>query len=329
MFFSFFDVSSVQQSVAEASQQSAAQASQQSQTDVIVQAEKNLNAIQEWFSNAGNWFVRFLPNIITAILILVVGFWLSRVIVKIVHKAMVKANADPTVTSFLRSVISVALKILIVICALSTIGVDVTTIIATIGAAAVTIGLALKDSLSNVASGALIILHKRFRIGDYLELEGLKGKVVKIDLMYTTLCTYDNKEILIPNSRLTSNNVTNYFVQETRRIDLIVPIAYSEDIGQARNVIMELIRSDDRVIQEKRNRVAVSTLNESSVDLSVWIWVNSSDYWEMLEKMQEGIKNALDANGIQIPFNQLDVHIIDKNKNLDRIHTALPETDEL
>ena len=195
------------------------------------------------------------------------------------------------------------------ICVLSALGLDVTTIVTTIGAAAITVGLALKDSLSNVASGTLIILNKKFKIGDYLETEGLKGIVVKIDMMYTTLCTYDNKEILIPNSRLTSNNIINYFVQEQRRIDLIVPIAYSEDIQKAREVIMTLIKNNDMVIQEKRNRVAVDKLNESSVDLSVWIWCRSTDYWLLLEDMMESIKKSFDAHNITIPFNQLDIHL--------------------
>ena len=210
----------------------------------------------------------------------------------------------------------VTLKVIIVICALSTLGVDMTTIITTVGAATVTIGLALKDSLSNVASGTLIILNKKFKIGDYLETEGLKGKVVKIDMMYTTLCTYDNKEILIPNSRLTSNNITNYFVQEDRRIDLIVPISYSEDIGKAREVIMGLINDSDMTIKERYNRVAVDSFNESSVDLSVWVWCRSEDYWKCMEKMKEDIKNAFDQNGITIPFNQLDLHVIENEKNI-------------
>ncbi len=291
--------------------QAVSQASLQS-SEELTGLEKNINITQQWLENAYNWFINYLPNIISAVLILIIGFWLTRIVGKLILKALKKSKADPTVSSFLHSLIGVTLKIIIVICALSTLGVDVTTIITTIGAAAVTIGLALKDSLANVASGTLIILNKKFKIGDYLETEGLKGKVVKIDMMYTTLCTYDNKEILIPNSRLTSNNITNYFVQDYRRIDLIIPIAYSEDIAKARDVIMTLINNNDMVIKDRNNRVAVDTLNESSVDLSVWIWCRSENYWVLMEYMKESIKNSLDANHIQIPFNQLDLHIIDK-----------------
>lgn len=275
-------------------------------------AEQNLNTVQTWLTNAYNWFISYLPNLISALIILILGWWATKILCKLLLKAMTKSKADPTVASFLHSVINLALKIVVIICVLSTIGFNVTTIITTVGAAAVTIGLALKDSLANVASGTLIILNKKFKIGDYLETEGLKGVVKKIDMMYTTLCTYDNKEVLIPNSRLTSNNIINYFVQEERRIDLIVPIAYSEDIDKAREVIMTLVRHDERVIQEKRNRVAVDKLNESSVDLSVWIWCHSTDYWLVLEDMIESIKKTFDANGITIPFNQLDIHLADE-----------------
>lgn len=279
--------------------------------------EEQISTAQQWLGSIYDWFIRSIPRFVTALLILIVGWWLTKLICKLMKKAMLKAKADPTVITFLHSVTNAGLKVLVVIVVLSTLGFDMTTIITTVGAATVTIGMALKDSLSNVASGTLIILNKKFKVGDYLETEGLKGKVVKISMMYTTLRTYDNKDVLIPNSRLTSNNVINYFVNETRRIDLIVPIAYSEDIQQAREVIMELINHNDMVIHEegKRNRVAVDTLNESSVDLSVWIWCRSDDYWILLEDMQESIKNSLQAHDIAIPFNQLDIHLVeDKTK---------------
>ena len=309
MKFVLFDQVSSQVSA-----QVSTQDSEESTVNMVQQMEKNINTTQKWLQDAYNWFIQALPNIISALLILIIGWWITKIICKIIRKAMQKGKADPTVSSFLLSVISVTLKIMVVICAIATVGFDVTTLITTVGAAAVTVGLALKDSLANVASGTLIILNKRFKIGDYLETEGLKGKVVKIDMMYTTLCTYDNKEILIPNSRLTSNNVTNYFVKTERRIDLIVPIAYTEDIAKARQVIMGLIHASDLVLQDKYNRVAVDTLNESSVDLSVWIWCRSDDYWKLSEEMKESIKNSLDANNIQIPYNQMDIHIIE-NKN--------------
>lgn len=273
--------------------------------------EEKLSMLQKWMQKTYEWILSILPNVISAIIIFVIGWWLTKIICKIFVKAMGKGKADHTVISFLNSIINASLKILIIICTLSTLGFDVTTLIATIGAAAVTVGLALKDSLANVASGTLIIINQKFKTGDYLETEGLQGEVVKIEMMYTTLRTYDNKEVMIPNSHLTTSNVTNYFVREQRRVDLVIPIGYNEDIQNARSVIMNVINSDDRVIKEQNNKVMVKTLNESSVDLCVWIWCKSEDYWNVMADMEEKIKNELDKNNISIPFNQLDVHLID------------------
>lgn len=234
-----------------------------------------------------------------------------KLVCRISVKAMTRAKIDKTVITFLNSILNAVLKILIILCVLSTVGFDMTTLIATVSAATVAIGLALKDSLANVASGTLIIINKKFKVGDYIETEGLKGTVVKIDMMYTTLCTYNNREILIPNSRLTSNNIINYFVREKRRVDLVIPISYSEDIEKARGVIMEVLDESDLVLHEENNKVQVEKLNESSVDLMVWIWCDSEDYWKVYYSMQENIKTRLEKNGIIIPFNQLDLHIVE------------------
>ena len=279
--------------------------------DINKTVEENIGIAQKWLETAYKWAVEFLPKLIAALMIFLIGWWLTKFICKIAVRAMTRAKVDKTVTTFLNSLMNAALKILVILCVLSTLGFDMTTMIATVSAATVTIGLALKDSLANVASGTLIIINKKFKVGDYIETEGLKGTVVKINMMYTTLCTYNNREIQIPNSRLTSNNIINYFVREKRRVDLIIPIAYSEDVEEARKVIMDLLYGSDLVLQGENNRVYVDKLNESSVDLSVWIWCNSEDYWLVYYSMQENIKKALDKNGIKIPFNQLDVHIVE------------------
>ncbi len=279
----------------------------------VESVEEKLSMAQQWLNHTYNWFISVLPNIISAVLIFLLGWWLSKIICKLFVKAMKKSKADHTVISFLNQILSAVLKTLVIICVLSTIGFDVTTIITTIGAAAVTIGLALKDSLANVASGTLIIINQKFKTGDYLETEGLQGEVVKIEMMYTTLRTYDNKEVMIPNSRLTSNNITNYFVRGERRIDLVIPISYDQNINIAKSIISSVINSDSRVLKEKNNKVFVKELNESSVDLSVWIWCKSEEYWEVMADIKERIKTTLDDNNISIPFNQLDVHITEKN----------------
>ncbi len=283
--------------------------------DINNTVEQNLSIAQKWLETAYNWAAAFLPKLIAAVIIFAVGWWLVKLICKISVKGMTRAKIDKTVITFLNSILNAALKILIILCVLSTVGFDMTTLIATVSAATVAIGLALKDSLANVASGTLIIINKKFKVGDYIETEGLQGTVVKIDMMYTTLCTYNNREILIPNSRLTSNNIINYFVREKRRVDLIVPIPYEEDIEKARRVIMDLLEESELVLHEENNKVQVDKLNESSVDLIVWIWCSSEDYWKMYYEMRERIKFRLEENGIHIPFNQLDLHIVeDKTK---------------
>ncbi len=279
--------------------------------DINKSVEENLSVAQKWLEAAYDWAVAFLPKLIAALVIFFVGWWLVKLVCRISVKAMTRAKIDKTVITFLNSILNAVLKILIILCVLSTVGFDMTTLIATVSAATVAIGLALKDSLANVASGTLIIINKKFKVGDYIETEGLKGTVVKIDMMYTTLCTYNNREILIPNSRLTSNNIINYFVREKRRVDLVIPISYSEDIEKARGVIMEVLDESDLVLHEENNKVQVEKLNESSVDLMVWIWCDSEDYWKVYYSMQENIKTRLEKNGIIIPFNQLDLHIVE------------------
>ena len=283
--------------------------------DINNTVEENLSIAQKWLETAYNWAAAFLTKLIAAAIIFLAGWWLVKLVCKISVRAMTRAKIDKTVISFLNSILNAALKVLIILCVLSTVGFDMTTLIATVSAATVAIGLALKDSLANVASGTLIIINKKLKVGDYIETEGLQGTVVKIDMMYTTLCTYNNREILIPNSRLTSNNVINYFVREKRRVDLVIPIPYEADVEKARKVIMDLLDESELVLHEENNKVQIDKLNESSVDLIVWIWCNSEDYWKTYYGMREMIKFKLEENGINIPFNQLDLHIVeDKTK---------------
>ncbi len=286
---------------------------------------EQLNHFQKWLNSFINWFIGMIPNIITAVVILIGGWWLIKLILKIMVRALNKGKADPTVISFLNSIVKAALFIFLGVCVLSALNFDVSTLIAAIGAATVTIGLALKDSLANVASGTLIIINKKFKTGDFIETEGIIGEVIKIDMMYTTLRTYDYKEVIIPNSRLTSNNIINHFVLDVRRLEIPVPISYEEDIARARNVIMEVIKNDERVIDDRDNKVIVDKFNESSVDLTVWIWCESEDYWRLLFDMREKIKYALSKANIEIPFNQIDVHIDNGvNEKLDFMK-SLPE----
>lgn len=285
------------------------------QTSQQAEIQERISLMEKWFSQLWDWFLSFLPNLIATILVLILGWWLSKVICKIVINAMKRSKADITVVSFLKSTLNIILKILVIVSAASTLGFDMTGIITALGAAAVAIGLALKDSLANVASGVLIIINKKFKVGDYLETEGLKGKVTKIEMMHTVLQTYDNKEITIPNSRLISNNITNYFVLEERRVDVLVGISYNDDIDKAKKVIWNIIHGQKNVLQERSNDIVVDNLGDNSVILAVKVWCKSENYWSVLAEMNEKIKKEFDANNISIPYNQVDIHIQNNDKD--------------
>ena len=279
------------------------------QTELPEEWNEKMSFFVIFLSEKSDWLIGLLPNLIAAVVLLVGGWWLIKLLRHIVKKALQKAKAEPTVISFLDSLIHASSKIVLFVAVIGTLGFDVTTIITAIGAAAVTVGLALKDSLSNVASGTLIILNHKFKTGDFIETEGIIGEVMKIEMMYTTLRTYDYKEVLIPNSRLTSNNVINHFSLDCRRVDVPVPLAYKEDVAKAREVILQIVKNYDRILQDKPNRIIVDKFNDSSVDLWVWVWCKPEDYWPVIFYMREKIKLALEEAGITIPFNQMDIHI--------------------
>lgn len=285
--------------------------------------EQKISRFQQWLNGAGEWFMGMLPNFLTALIILIGGWWLIKLVLRVMTKALDKGKVDKTVITFLNSLIKTVLWIILGICILSALGFDVSTLITALGAAAVTVGLALKDSLSNVASGTLIIINQKFKTGDFIETEGIIGEVIKIEMMYTTLRTYDYKEVMIPNSRLTANNVINHFTMGARRLEIPVPISYEEDYEKARAVIMDVLHSDERIMQDRGNKVVVDKFGESSVDLIVWLWCSPEDYWPVLFDTRVSIKKALDKAGITIPFNQLDVHFDgDINDKLDHLRTS-------
>lgn len=275
--------------------------------------EKQLSQLDKWLHAAGNWFLAFLPKLITAIIIIGVGFLLTKYLTKLIIKTMKKGKVEPTVKSFLGSMIRVGLKILVIICALGTLGIDMTSIITVLGTATVAIGLALKDSMANIASGVLIIINKPFKVGDYLSTEGLEGNVHKIEMMYTTLMSFDGKEIILPNSRVTSNNVINYNVEGHRRLDLPFSISYDDSIVEAKDAIMEILNSDKRILLEPElPLVGVDSHGESGINLIVKLWCRPEDYWSLRYDIPEKVKYAFDKHGITIPYNRLEVDILEK-----------------
>lgn len=253
--------------------------------------------------------ISVLLSVMSAILILVIGFWLSGLAGKLTVRLLEKNNVDKTVHYFLGRCVKVFLKIMFVVMALSKLGFNINSFLAALGAAGVTAGLGLKDCISQFASGIQILFNKPFKSGDYVEVDGLAGTIDAIHFMNTTMITLENKIVTVPNSYFTTKSIINYTAQDTRRIDLIFPIRYSEDISNAKGVLYRVARDNPHVLDEPSTYVAVKEYAASSVNLVCQVWCRSGNYWPAFYTMQEDVKEAFDKNGIEIPFEQVDIHI--------------------
>lgn len=248
-------------------------------------------------------------NIIGALLIFIVGKWLSRHITNLLAKLLKKNNVELTLVNFLTNLIYYTLVVLVVVAAVGRLGVNTTSFLTIIGAAGLAIGLALKDSLSNFAAGVMLVLFRPFTIGDVVSTAGITAKVEKITIFNTLFCTADNQLVIVPNNKIISDIITNINAKDTRRIDLVVGISYTDDMVQTKGVLERLAKEDSRVLTDPATTVAVAELADSSVNLVFRPWVKTADYWAVRFDLTEKIKNALDEAGISIPFPQQDVHL--------------------
>lgn len=266
----------------------------------------NFNAI---FDTIIEQTILYLPKVVSAVIILLLGLWIIGITVKVLNKQMQKRKVDLSLHHFLSSLAKVSLKVLLFITVISMLGVQVTSFIAILGAAGLAVGLALQGSLSNFAGGVLILLFKPFKVGDLVEAQGFIGKVHQIQIFNTILKTPDNKTIVIPNGNLSNGSITNFSTEKERRADLTFSIGYSEDISKAKKVINDIIKQDKRILNEPKSAVLVSGLADSSVNLAVRVWCKGVDYWGVYFDMNEKIKLGFDKNKISIPFPQRDVHL--------------------
>ncbi|MBN1794799.1 MAG: mechanosensitive ion channel [Candidatus Omnitrophica bacterium] len=255
-------------------------------------------------------------NLLAAIIILVVGRWLARFVSRVIEKVMTKANIDKTLASFVQHLSYFALLAFVVIAALNKLGVETTSFVAIIGAAGLAVGFALQGSLSNFAAGVMIILFKPFKAGDFIEAGGAMGTIQEIQIFNTILNAPDNRRIIVPNSKITGDNVTNFTGIVNRRIDLTFGISYSDDIRKAKEALEKVVGADSRVLKEPAPVIAVSELGESSVNLVCRPWVKPTDYWGVYFDTLEKGKIALEAAGITIPFPQRDVHMYQEKAEL-------------
>lgn len=259
------------------------------------------------------WFLDLIPKLIGALLVFVVGWWLSGFIAKIILKAMERGKVDVGIRTFLHSCLKSVLKVIFFITALATLGMNVTTLVAAIGTAGVTLGLALKDSLSNFASGVIILFNNTFKVGDFIEVNEHTGTVKRIELMFTTLATVDNKRLVIPNSVMTSSMITNYTAKSVRRLDLSVGVAYGSDIAIVKRAINSALTASGHVHLDMDTKVGIASFDDSAITFDIKVWVDTDTYNDSRYEINEKILAALNHAGVEIPYNQLDVHMIDSN----------------
>ncbi len=252
----------------------------------------------------------FLPKLGTAILVLVVGWLLIKLVKKLLALSLTKARVDTSLSNFLLGFVSILLKIVLIISAASTLGLKTTSLLAVLGSAGLAIGLALQGSLSNLAGGVLILFLKPFKVTDFIEGAGHSGNVQEIGLFNTTLLTPDNKRVVIPNGTLSNASLTNFTTEGKRRLDFTFGIGYGDDIKKAKNILQRIADEEPRRLTDHETTVAVASLGDSSVNLILRFWVKSGDYWPTFWDNTEKVKLTFDLEGVSIPFPQRDVHII-------------------
>lgn len=249
------------------------------------------------------------PNFIVAILLLILGFWIIKLINRSFKRLLIKRNIETSLQSFLQNLVSLILKALLIISIMSMIGIEMTSFIALLGAAGLAVGLALQGTLQNFAGGVIILILKPFKIGDYISAQGHSGTVREIQVFNTILKTPDNKTIVIPNSPLATGSLINYSTEPTRRCDFTFGISYDDDIDKAKLLLSQLITSEERFLNEPAPQIVVGELANSSVNIIVRAWVNTSDYWNVYFAYTEKVKKTFDKEDIHIPYPQHDIHI--------------------
>ncbi len=280
----------------------------------FVDASQAVENVVSWWDKLDlvNKVVEKLPSLIIAAALVIFGFLLAKLVANITVKAMKAKGVDSSVYNFIRRIVSLLIKGIFIMSALSMFF-NVSSFIAAIGAAGVTAGLGLQASVAQFASGIQILVNRPFKNGDFVEVNGIAGSVTDIRFMYTVVTTADNKRIVIPNSHITSNHIINYSTENRRRVDLIYSISYSDDITKAKAVIKGVAEAHGKIHKDPAPEVYVNSHEASSINLVLKVWCDNSDYWAVYYDMQEQIKLALDANGICIPFNQMDVHIVNND----------------
>lgn len=280
----------------------------------MIAAEESVNRINDMVNSVWDSFVGKLPTIIIAIIILAIGMIVSKIILKIMGKAMDKSKLDVTIGRFAQSAARIVLNVFVIIIVLTFLGVPMDSIIAVVATAGVAVGLALQNSLSNLAGGFLILIEKPFKVGSYIKCSGEEGTVEAISILYTKLLTADNKTVYIPNGVASSAVLVNFSDIETRRVDLAVTISYEEDLDRAIASINKAIEGNAMIIRDgdKAPFIRLCSMDASSIGITVRLWGKASDYWTIYFDSLEAIRRQFIKDNIDIPYNKLDVNVINK-----------------
>lgn len=282
--------------------------------DAIVEHPKEtLPLIGEFFKNLGSSLVAMLPKLIFAVVVLIVGLIVSKLVLFVMSKGLSRTKLDLTVTKFTTQVAKIVLYMVLITIVLSMLGIPSTSIITVIGTAGVAIGLALQTSLSNIAGGFLLMINKPFKIGDYIITNGVEGTVAQISLLYTRLDSATNQAVFIPNGMAVNATIINNNANKTRRVEMLYSISYDDDFAKAKSLIEELLNADKRVLHEMPIAVVLKEHGSSALIIRARAWCATDDYWDIYFDMNEKVRAAFTENGITIPFDQLDVHVKDEN----------------
>ena len=259
-----------------------------------------------WIKEAG---LEYGLKIVGAVVALIVGLWVIGTLTRFMARIMKKREMDPSLTSFIRSLVNILLKVALVISIAGMVGIEMTSFIAILGAAGLALGLALSGTLQNFAGGVMILIFKPYKVGDVVEAQGYTGKIKEIQIFNTIMLTPDNKTIIIPNGGMATGSMTNYSTEPQRRVDMTFGIGYGDNAAKAKEVLKGLIVADERILKDPEPFIALSELGDSSVNFVVRAWVESTDYWGVYFDMQEKVYNTFAKEGLNIPFPQMDVHV--------------------
>lgn len=268
-----------------------------------------MEKVSEYSDQIVEMAIFYGPKLIGAIITLIIGLWVIGRIAGVISKTFEKRNLDPSLRPFLKGLIVALLKVFLVVSVLSMVGIAMTSFVAIIGSIGLAVGLALSGTLQNFAGGVILLILKPFKVGDWIDAQGYSGTVNSIQIFNTILKTPDNKTVIIPNGKLSTESLVNYSTEPTRRVDITFGIGYGDKVEEARRILLEIFLADERVFKDPEPFIKVTELADSSVNLATRVWCNAGDYWGIKMDTLEKAYNEFNKQGINIPFPQMDVHL--------------------